>query len=148
MLIRWLLAALHLVALGIGFTAIWMRARALGRVAATSAYRSVFAADTTWGLAAVLWIGTGLLRMFGGYEKGSAYYLQNHAFWGKMALLGAVLLLELWPMATLIRWRVAAGRGQEIDTRVAPGLARISYVQAGLILAMVLAATAMARGIG
>ena len=145
---RWLLAALHLLALAIGFAAIWTRARALGRVAGGGALGRVFTADAVWGLAAVLWIGTGLLRAFGGHEKGTAYYLQNHAFWTKMALLAVVLLLELWPMATLIRWRLALRRGGAVDPDAAPWLARISYLQAALVLAMVVAASAMARGIG
>ncbi len=148
MLTRWLLAALHLVALGIGFAAIWTRARALGGLPGSAAYGRAFAADAVWGLAAVLWIGTGLLRAFGGYEKGTTYYLQNHFFWIKMALLAGVLLLEVWPMVTLVRWRLALRRGTEIDARTAPRLARISYVQAALVLGMVLAASAMARGLG
>ena len=146
MLMRSLLAALHFVALGVGFAAIWTRARALARPDREPARGRVLAADTVWGLAALLWIGTGLLRAFGGYEKGAAYYLQSHAFWTKMALLVGVLLLELWPMATFIRWCIAARRGGEIDTRATPWLARISYLQAVLVLAMVFAASVMARG--
>lgn len=148
MLIRWLLAALHLVALGVGFAAIWTRARALGRLTTPPHYQRVFAADTIWGVAAFLWIGTGLLRAFAGYEKGTAYYLQNHVFWGKMTMLAVVLLLEVWPMVILVRWRFALRRGQEIDTGAAPLLSRISYVQAALVLGMVFAASAMARGLG
>jgi putative membrane protein len=145
---RWLLAALHLTALGIGFAAIWTRARALGRLAEEPAYRRVLAADTTWGLAALLWISTGLVRAFGGLEKGTAYYMQNPVFWVKMALLGLVLLLELWPMVTFIRWRIALGRGTAVDASAAPTLARVSLAQALLILGMVFAASAMARGVG
>jgi putative membrane protein len=145
---RWLLAALHLTALGIGFAAIWTRARALGRLGEEPAYRRVLAADTAWGLAALLWIATGLMRAFGGYEKGTDYYLQHPVFWVKMALLGAVLLLELWPMVTFVRWRLALARGRAVDASAAPALARVSLVQAVLILAMVFAASAMARGVG
>lgn len=148
MLTRWLLAALHLVALGVGFAAIWTRARALRGPLDARAYQRIFAADAAWGLAALLWIVTGLLRAFGGFEKGTDYYLQNHLFWGKMSMLMLVLLLELWPMVTLIRWRIAAGRAQQIDAQAAPWLARISVAQAVLVLGMVLAATAMARGFG
>lgn len=145
---RWLLAALHLAALGIGFAAIWTRATSLRDLARAPNYRRLFAADAVWGLAAILWIGTGLLRAFGGFEKGSDYYLQNHLFWTKMALLGGVLLLELKPMTTLIRWRINQRGGGALDLSAASTLARISYAQAALILAMVLAATAMARGFG
>jgi putative membrane protein len=49
---------------------------------------------------------------------------------------------------TLVRWRVQLRRGETPDTRLADRFASISYVQAMLVLLMVLAATAMARGIG
>jgi putative membrane protein len=108
----------------------------------------VFLADTFWGVAAVLWIVTGLLRAFAGFEKGTPYYLQNHAFLVKMALLGLILVLEVWPMVTLIRWRVRVGREGLPETTAAPAMARISWIQTALVILMVLAATAMARGYG
>ena len=147
MMIRWLLAALHLVALPVGFTAIWGRRQALLATLDVAGLRRVFHADTWWGLAAVLWISTGLLRAFGGYEKPSAYYLQNDLFLLKMALLAAILLLEIAPMVTFIRWRIVVARGGVPDTGRRAIFARISTVQAVLILLMVVAATGMARGI-
>ena len=96
----------------------------------------------------MLWISTGLWRLLAGLEKGTGYYLQNHLFLTKMALLALVLLLEIRPMTTLIRWRKTAARGEVPDTRGAPLLARISFAQAWLIVLMVFAATAMARGMG
>jgi putative membrane protein len=148
MIARWLLATIHLLALGIGLGAIWMRARAFGMTLDTAGFRRLFAADTAWGIAALLWISTGLARAFGGFEKGTQYYMTNHAFWGKMALLAVVLMLEIVPMVTLIRWRVAKGRGVHIDSRRARMLGRVSYLQALLIVAMLALATAMARGMG
>ena len=148
MLVRWVFAALHLLALGIGLGAVWARHRALRAPLDAAGLRRVFYADTWWGVAALLWIATGLVRAFGGLEKGTAYYLQNHVFWLKMAALAVVLALEVWPMMTLIRWRIRRGHGQPIDTAAAGRLAWISAVQAGLVVVMVLAATAMARGFG
>jgi len=130
MTIPWLLAAVHLLALGVGLGAVWARGRALQAPLDVPALRRVF------------------LRAFGGYEKGAFYYLHNHFFWAKMGLLAAILLLELGPMIALIRWRVAVARGAEPDTRAARRFARISFVQAVLVVLMVLAATAMARGYG
>ena len=145
---RWLAASLHLLALGIGLGSVWARGRALRSSLDAGTLRQVFFADTLWGVAAVLWISTGLWRLLAGLEKGTGYYLQNHLFLTKMALLALVLLLEIRPMITLIRWRKTVSRGEAPDTRAAPLLARISFVQAWLIVLMVFAATAMARGMG
>lgn len=148
MLIRWLLAALHLLGLGVGLGAVWARARALRGPLNRAGLRRAFHADGWWGVAAAIWIGTGLVRVIGGLEKSMDYYLQNHVFWGKMTLLLAILLLEVSPMVNLARWRIQLRRGETPDTRLAGRFASISYVQAVLVLLMTLAATAMARGIG
>jgi putative membrane protein len=145
---RWLLAAFHLLALGFGLAAVWVRGRALTGRLDGEGLRTVFTADGWWGLAALLWISTGLWRLLGGLEKPTSYYLGNHVFLTKMALLAIVLALELWPMMTLIGWRRRVARGELPDTTAARFLARISFVQAGLVVLMVFAATAMARGYG
>jgi putative membrane protein len=105
-------------------------------------------ADSWWGVAALLWLGTGIPRAFTPLEKGPTYYLSNHFFFAKMGLFALILALELWPMVSLIRWRIAIARGVAPDTRHARTFARISTLQAFLIILMVAAATAMARGLG
>jgi putative membrane protein len=147
-ILRWLVAAAHLLALGLGLGAIVVRARALRPPLDDTALKTVFFADAMWGIAAIVWITTGVWRAFGGLEKGTAYYLGSNAFWIKMSLLICILLLELWPMATLIRWRMVRAKGLAPDLSRASALARISMMQAFLVVAMVLAATAIARGIG
>jgi putative membrane protein len=146
--LRWLLAATHLLALGIGLGSVWVRGRALQSELNPARLKTVFRADNLWGLAALLWIGTGLWRLLGGLEKGTSYYFNNHMFLTKMGLLLLILVLEISPMVTLIRWRRATARGSPVVTSSARRLARISFLQAGLIVLMVFAATAMARGIG
>jgi putative membrane protein len=148
MLLSWIFAALHLLGLGLGLGAIWVRSLGLRGTLDANGLRRVFYADTLWAVAAGLWIVTGLVRAFGGLEKGSDYYLGNSIFWLKMALLGLILLLEIWPMVTLIRWRIQLSRSQTINTQSAAGFALISVAQAVLVVAMVFAATAMARGLG
>jgi putative membrane protein len=148
MTLRWLLASFHLLGLGLGLGAIWVRARGLRLPLDRMGLQRVFQADSAWGLAALLWIGTGLWRLLAATEKTTAYYLHHHVFLTKMGLLLLVLVLEVRPMMTLIRWRQRVGRGELPDTRAAQLLSRISYIQAGLIVLMVFAATAMARGVG
>jgi putative membrane protein len=146
MLSRWLLATLHLLALPLGLGAVMTRARTLRAARGAADLSRVFLADNLWGLAAILWIVTGLVRAFGGFEKGSAYYLHDHMFYVKMGLLVLILLLEGWPMVTLIRWRMQVRRGLTPDVSPAATLARISALQALLVVLMVCAATALARG--
>jgi putative membrane protein len=148
MAIRWLFAAVHLLALGIGLGAVWARGRALQGELDPAGLRRVFSADTWWGIAAGLWVTTGLVRAFAGLEKGSVYYLHNYLFWAKMTLLGVILALEVSPMRALMGWRRAIARGERPDTARAAHFARISVGQAVLVVLMVLAATAMARGYG
>jgi putative membrane protein len=148
MFVRILFATLHLLGLGIGLGAIYARGRGLRGPFDEERLGRIFLADTFWAVAAGLWIITGLIRAFSGLEKGSAYYLSNTYFLIKMALLAVIILLEIWPMITLIHWRGRVRRGEMPDTTAAPTMATISWVQAGLVILMVFAATAMARGFG
>lgn len=152
-MLRVTLAVLHLIALAIGMGAIDIRARNLRKLRTDSdALKDAFAADAMWGIAAILWASTGLWRWFAGTEKAPSFYMNNHIFIAKMGLFVLVLLLELWPMITLIRWRLAAGRGTlgsvEQIAPVADRIAVISRVQSLLLVAMLIAAVMMARGYG
>src|SRR5690242_8707119 len=100
-----LLSTFHLFALAMGLPGVFLRGMALrGLSTDKSALRRLFIADNFWGIAAVLWIGTGLARLFGTFEKGSGYYLNSTSFLIKMTLFGLVFALELWPMITFIKW--------------------------------------------
>jgi putative membrane protein len=146
--LRWTLAAIHLLGLGMALGAAWGRGRALAGPLDAAGIRRVLQADNWWGVSAFVLITTGLIRAFAGLEKGAWYYVHNHLFWTKMGLLVLVLALELRPMVALIRWRVRLRAGGQPDTAAAPAFARISFVQAVLVALMVLAATGMARGYG
>jgi putative membrane protein len=149
--LRLLLAWSHLIALGIGLAAVWIRGSSLWSLADDRALPRAFAADTAWGVAAVLWIATGLWRLVAGTEKATNYYMHNDAFFAKMGLLAVILALEIWPMLTLIKWRVARGKGAlDLAAHVptARRVAVISWVQTALVAAMVMLAVAMARGYG
>ena len=142
-----IVAALHYVALAIGLPAVFLRGRALKGPLDDAGLRRLFAADTAWGLAAALWVATGLLRAFAGLEKGSAFYLQSRLFYVKMALFLGIVALEVSPMITLIGWRQARRRGARVDTSRARVLFQLNHVQLALAIVMVFVASAMARGL-
>lgn len=148
MLVHWSLAAIHLLAFALGFWAVLTRGTAFSRLAAGSGEaRRVLMADNLWGISAVILLISGGMRAFGGYEKGTDYYLHQPLFHLKMTLFVLILLLEVAPMITLIKWRVARSRGAAIDTGRAKLFARISHLEGLLVLLMVVAATGMARGV-
>ena len=148
MLVHWSLAAIHLLAFALGFWAVLTRGTAFSRLeAGTGEARRVLMADNLWGISAAILLVTGGLRAFGGYEKGTDYYLHQPLFHLKMTLFILILLLEVAPMVALIKWRIALGRGSAIDTVHAKLFARFSHIEALLVLLMVIAATGMARGV-
>lgn len=142
---RLALAVLHLLALAIGLAAVWVRARTLQQALHPERLRSALVADAWWGVAALVWLATGLWRLVGSIEKPLGYYLHTPLFHAKMGLFVLVFLLELWPMLTIMRWRRGTGRATD---GTAQRIAIISYVQAGIVIAMVVLASAMARGYG
>ena len=80
-----IVAAFHYLALALGLPSVFLRGRALKGPLDRDGLRRLFAADSVWGVAAGLWLVTGLLRAFGGLEKGSAFYLASRLFWLKLA---------------------------------------------------------------
>ncbi|NWC94097.1 MULTISPECIES: DUF2214 family protein [unclassified Pseudomonas] len=150
MFVQWFLAATHLLAFAMALSAVLARGKALRSLVDTepSAVRRVLIADTVWGISALVLVVTGGLRAFGGYEKGSDYYLHQPLFHVKMTLLVLILLLELAPMIRLIKWRIALAHGTKVDVHRAGLFARISHVQALLVVLMMIAASGMARGVG
>ena len=144
MTLRWLLAFLHLLALPIGAAAVLMRARALR----TANIQDAVKADAWWGIAALIWISTGLWRWLAGVEKPMEYYTHNWLFLTKLALLLVILAFELRPIIVIGRWRSRLRRNEPMDTTPAQAMATTSTLQFVLTLLMVLAATGMARGMG
>lgn len=149
MLIKWVVAALHLLAFGFALAAVLARGRGLRRLRTDDprSFRDVFVVDNIWGLSAGLLLITGAFRAFGGLEKGSFYYLHQPLFHLKMTAFVAILALEIVPMFALIKWRIAFKRNQPIDTSRSRRFARISHMEAALMVIIVIAATGMARGI-
>jgi putative membrane protein len=143
-----IVSALHLLALALGPPSVFLRGRALKGRLDRDGLQRVFAADTVWGVAAALWLATGLLRAFAGLEKGTAFYLASHLFWLKMTLFVVIVLLEIRPMMTLMRWRAVVRGGGTPDTSGARALYTLNHVELTLVVVIVFVASFMARGFG
>ena len=143
-----LLSALHMLALAIGLPAIYARTRALKGPLDAEGLRRVFAADSWWGIAALLWIATGPLRAFGPFEKGAPFYLGTWLFHLKLGLFALIFALEIMPMVGLIRWRMALKRGESPDISAAPLYRMLSHIEMALVVLIAFVAAFMARGFG
>jgi putative membrane protein len=146
--IRWLLAALHLLALAIGMESVWARGRAFAPVRSTPTASSA-SSRTTTGTGSPRCSGTppGLPGAFFGFEKGTGYYLHQPFFVAKLALVVIVGAVEMWVMVVLIRWRRQQQRGEAIDTRHAALMSRISAWETFAIMLIIFLATAAARNV-
>jgi len=145
MIVSALLSAVHLLTLALGLGAVFIRGRALAGPLDDAAWRRLLAADNAWGIAAALWIASGLARVFFG-GKETVFYWRNGFFWTKMALFGLIFLLELTPMITFIRVRAARGRGTSLPRFSVGALRRINSAELALVVTIVFVAAFMARG--
>jgi len=150
-IVRASLSALHVLALALGLGALFARGLRLRDLRGTptdaDALRRLFQADSLWGIAALLWIATGLARAFGRLEKQPEFYLRNGFFWVKMGLFALVLALEIRPMVTFIRWRVARARGKvpAVEASLA-ALIPLNNAEVAIVALIPFVAALMARG--
>ena len=141
-----LLSAIHVLTLALGLGAVVARGRALAAPLDDAGWRRLLAADNFWGAAAGLWIASGLARIFLGGKEPS-FYWRNGFFWTKMALFGAVFVLELAPMITFIRVRASRRAGTPLPSFSVESYRRINSVETALVVAIVFVAAFMARGV-
>jgi putative membrane protein len=140
-----LLSAVHILTLALGLGAVFMRGRALARPLDEAGWQRLLTADNVWGVAAGLWIASGLARVFFG-GKEPAFYWRNGFFWVKLALFGLVFALELTPMMTFIRVRAARKRSAALPRFSLDAYRRINSAEVVIVVAIVFVAAFMARG--
>jgi len=145
MLVAALLSAIHLLTLALGAGALFARGRALLRPLDEAGWNRLLAADSAWGVAALLWIASGLARVFFGGKEPS-FYWRNGFFWVKLALFGMVFALELRPMMTFIRVRSARSKRIPVPQFPIDAYRRINAIELALVVAIVFVAAFMARG--
>jgi putative membrane protein len=145
MVVAALLSAIHMLTLALGLGAIFARGRALAMALDDAGWKRLLAADNAWGVAALLWIASGLARVFYG-GKQPDFYWRNGFFWLKLGLFGLVFVLEQAPMTTFIRVRMARRRGASVPQFPIQVYRQINRIELALIVAIVVVAAFMARG--
>jgi len=106
-------------------------------------------ADAIYGIAAILVLITGFLRIYN-FGKGPDYYFGNVIFMTKLSLFLIVGLLSIYPTIVFLRWRklgdehsgINFGQMQYMKIR------RFIFLEVILLFTMPLLAALMARGIG
>ncbi len=101
--------------------------------------------DLGYGLAAILVLATGLVRVFW-LGKGASYYAQNGFFWALVVLFAAVGLLSIPPTIHYLRWKGEAPI--TVDARRFRHVRLHLILEAALFPLLPLCAVLMARGYG
>ena len=118
-----------------------------GDLTATSA-RSVLRMDAAYGIAALVLLVVGFLRVF--YtEKGTAYYFASGSFLTKLTLFIIVGLLSIYPTMKFLSWRKALreGRVPEFAAGTRRKVRMLIHLELTLLFVIMLMAVMMARGV-
>ena len=62
--------------------------------------------------------------------------------------IATILVLEIWPMWTFIRWRTQEPRGEVPDTSRVGAPYLLNHIELGLVILIVFVASFMASGFG
>lgn len=110
---------------------------------------SIVLADIIYGLAGLMLIITGILRVryFG---QGAEFYTQNPLFWIKVTSYIAVGLLSLYPTVTYILWAIPLSKNNlpEITHQLVKRFRLIINIELLGFSIIPLMATLMSRGVG
>lgn len=106
--------------------------------------RRVALADLAYGLAALLMLVTGLLRVFAG-SKPAAYYAQNWIFHLKITLFLVIVVLSIYPTVRIVKQRRLPPGARAVYPAA---VRRLIGVELVLALLLPLLAVLMARGYG
>ena len=111
--------------------------------------RRIRRADRVAGIAAVLVLVFGFLRVFQ-FEKGSAWYFDNTFFQIKLGLFALAALLSFYPTLQFLRWggAIRQGLAPVVDASTVRRIKRVLHWELVAILGILLCASLMAKGFG
>ena len=149
MLLAAFVAFVHFLAFFVLTTTLVLQLGLLSDSVSVATARRIQRADRVSGIAAVLVLVFGFLRVVY-FEKGADYYFDNSFFLIKLALFIAAALISIYPTVRLAR------RGAELKQEIAPEIPaptllrirKIIHYELIGILGILLCASLMAKGIG
>jgi putative membrane protein len=110
--------------------------------------RQLAKVDIIYGIAALLTLVVGVLRVMYGV-KGSAFYTSNGLFWLKIALFGLMGFVSISPTIWFARWQKAAPVSRVLPKEEEWRDARVRVlVELHLLGGVIVCAVLMARGVG
>jgi putative membrane protein len=114
----------------------------------TTSARSVLRMDMMYGIAALVLLVAGFVRVFH-TEKGAAYYFASGPFLVKLTLFIVVALLSIYPTLKFMAWRKALReqRVPDFDAATRRRVRMLIHLELTLLFVIMLMAIMMARGI-
>jgi putative membrane protein len=111
--------------------------------------RRLQVADMVFGISAGILILVGLLRVFY-FEKGATYYFHTWTFIAKLTLFVVIGLVSIIPTREFLSWRNAIKQGQapSVSAEKLRSLRSIVHLELVGVVAIILMAAMMAKGIG
>ena len=105
--------------------------------------------DLAFGIAAATVLTVGLLRVFW-FEKGAAYYFHSWPFIAKLSMFFVVGVLSIYPTIEFLSWGKAVKQGQvpSVSASTMRRLRTVMHIELVGVVAIILFAVLMARGIG
>ena len=149
MLASALIAFAHFLAFFALATALILQLALVSESISVAIARRIQRADRAYGIAAILVLIFGILRVVY-FEKGVDYYLSNTFFLLKMGLFIAVGLLSIYPTICYQRWNPVLKQDivPELSMQAVRKLRKIMHTELVGIMGILLCASLMAKGFG
>lgn len=108
--------------------------------------RQIQILDIVYGVAALLILVVGALRVFL-FEKGASFYFSQPFFWAKIASFVVMGIISIYPTVVFIGWRKRTNKQEapEIGEKQAKAITLMIRLELTLFVAMVVFAVLMTR---
>ncbi len=149
MLLAAFVAFIHFLAFFVLTTTLVLQLGLLTDSISVATARRIQRADRISGIAAMLVLGFGFLRVYH-FEKGADYYFDNTFFLIKITLFIAAALISIYPTVCYARWSPELKQeiAPEISTPVLLRIRKIIHYELVAILGILICASLMAKGFG